>query len=831
MGEVYRARDPRLRRDVAVKVIHASLATPEYVRRLTREARSAGGLNHPNILAVYDVGVEGAVPYVVSELLDGESLRRRLDRGPVPYRKALEYGAQIASALAAAHDKGIRHRDVKPANVFVTSDGRIKLLDFGLAKVDPPAAAAGPDDSTASPPSRPGVARGTAGYMSPEQVRGEDVDHRSDIFALGIVLYELLTGKRAFLRPTPVETMSAVLNDEPPDPLEVNPALPPAAAAAIRRCLEKNPEERFQSARDLAFHLRHLEELSAGGTRRAAFRVSRKKAYALGVLALAALAGATWAVRDRFAPDAPPAFRQLTFDRARIGGARFAASGIFYSRTPGNDPPTIRHILPGTPESRDLGLSDADVLAARSGELAVAVRRRFLGGQRFTGTLATVSVNGGPPKDVIDDVEEADWDEKSGEFAIVRSRGFGTHAWLEFPPGRKVYEAAGAIHGVRVSRDGRRVAFIEDPVGIGAGGRVRVVDRDGASRALTRDFTNARGLAWSARGDEIWFTAAEGRGANRALRAVDLEGHERVVLESPGSLRLWDAAEDGRVLMSRDDERMSVVGQGPGALGEKDLSVFDTAGLAAVSADGTRLLFGDRHGVYLRETEGSAPIRLGISDVFADDLSPDGRLVLATSAKRDRLVVIPVGPGDVEHLPDQGVESYASARWFPDGKHILFTTVERGSNDGAGAEGQLRSFVTDRAGSRPQPITPPGIYALALAPDGRRFAVRGASPGIATWALGATAAEPIDGSHPEDRPVGWSEDGGALWVFQRGKVPAEIVRLEIESGRRTVWKTLVPPDPAGVFSINDVRVTPRGHAYFYSYRRVLSELYVASGLR
>src|SRR5688572_29752428 len=243
MGEVYRARDTRLRRDVAVKVIRSSLATPEYVRRLDREARTAGSLNHPNILAVFDVGTEGEVPYVVSELLEGESLRQRMDRGPIPYRKALEYGIQVASALAAAHEKGIRHRDVKPANVFITTDGRIKLLDFGLAKLDTPRTPADPDDSTASPASRPGVARGTAGYMSPEQVLGESLDHRSDIFALGIVLYEMLTGTRAFQRASAVETMSAVLNEEPVDPLVANPALPPAAAVAVRRCLEKNKEE------------------------------------------------------------------------------------------------------------------------------------------------------------------------------------------------------------------------------------------------------------------------------------------------------------------------------------------------------------------------------------------------------------------------------------------------------------------------------------------------------------------------------------------------------------------------------------------------------------
>jgi hypothetical protein len=831
MGEVYRARDSRLRRDVAVKVIHASLATPEYVTRLKREARSAGALNHPNIVAVFDVGTDGEVPYIVSELLEGESLRRRLDRGPLPYRKALEYGAQLADALAAAHDKGVCHRDVKPANVFVTSDGRVKLLDFGLAKVDKPAAPVHPDDSTASTPSRPGVARGTAGYMAPEQVRGEAIDSRADVFALGAVLYEMLTGQRAFYRATPVETMSAVLRDDPADPLVINPALPPAAAAAVRRCLEKNRDERFQSARDLAFHLRHLEELAGGGPQKAPPR-RRARPIALFVLALAAAGAAAWVAGNRFRNAPAPGFQQLTFDRGRIGGARFTPSGIVYSQTIDHGHPEVRFLLAGSPESRDLELGGADVFAERAGELALSVNPRFLGGARFVGTLALVSVNGGTPREVLEDVEEADWDAGSGDFAIVRSKGFGTHAWLEYPAGRILYESpGGSIHGVRIARDGDRVAFLEDPSGIGSGGRVRIVDRQGAGRALTGDFANARGVAWSPGGDEIWFTAAEGRGAKRALRAVDLDGRERVLLESPGSMTLRDVTADGRLLITRDDERMSVIGKAPGAEEERDLSVFDSAGLAALSADGARLLFGDRHGVYLRRTDGSPPTRLGGSDVFPDDLSPDGKLVLATSARRDRLIVFPVGPGDVQPVAAPGIETYASARWFPDGDHILFSTYERTAADRqAGVQGQLRSFVTDRAGSAPQPLTPPGVYALALAPDGVRFAVRGASPGISVWTLGGTEAVPVTGSQPDDRPIGWTENGDALWVFKRGEVPATVHRLGLRDGSRQPWKTLVPPDPAGVFSINDVRITPKGHAYFYSYRRVLSELYVASGV-
>ena len=265
MGEVYRARDPHLKRDVALKVVRLHAATPEQLARFTREARAASSLSHPNIVAVYDAGVEGGTPYVVTELLEGETLRARLDRGPVPFRKAVDYGIQIALALDAAHARGIWHRDVKPANAFLMTEGRIKLLDFGIAKLAERGLQAESEEPT-SDLSESRVVLGTPGYMSPEQVLGRPLDHRTDIFALGAVLYEMFTRARAFKRGSAVETMNAVLHDEPADPLTLNPGLPPMAAMIVRRCLEKNKEERFQSARDLAFGLQQLRDVTGGTT-------------------------------------------------------------------------------------------------------------------------------------------------------------------------------------------------------------------------------------------------------------------------------------------------------------------------------------------------------------------------------------------------------------------------------------------------------------------------------------------------------------------------------------------------------------------------------------
>ena len=396
MGEVYRARDPRLQREVALKIVHPSLTiTPEHIDRFSREARAAGSLHHPNILVVFDVGVDNGVPYVISELLEGESLRDRLDRGPVPYRKALDYGIQMAQALGAAHAKGIWHRDVKPANTFITSDGRIKLLDFGLAKLSERISDSASDETTADA-SKPGLIRGTAGYMSPEQARAERVDHRTDLFSLGAILYEMFTSTRAFQRASTVETLHAVLREEPADPLEINPALPLAAAVTVRRCLEKSVDERFQSARDLAFQLQQLRDGTLTG-RPAATAVAswRRRALLAAMFAVAAL-GVAWAIGHL--PQRSPSFEQLTFRRGRIGGARFASEGqaVIYSEAGDRNHRDVWRLDPSEgPKSRALPrYAGAEVLATRKGELALSLDRRFVGGKHFVGKLATAPIDG-----------------------------------------------------------------------------------------------------------------------------------------------------------------------------------------------------------------------------------------------------------------------------------------------------------------------------------------------------------------------------------------------------------------------------------------------------
>jgi serine/threonine protein kinase len=298
MGEVYRARDLRLRREVAIKVLPAAFASDaDRLRRFEQEATAAAALNHPNILAVYQMGTYEGAPYLVSELLEGETLREQMKRGRLAVRKALDYAIQIARGFSAAHEKGIVHRDLNPDNLFVTKDGRLKILDFGLAKLTHPADGFDNAAPTLGDATEPGVVMGTVGYMAPEQVRGQAADHRADIFAFGAILYEMLAGKRAFQKPTSPETMTAILNEDPPGISQLAPNLPPALQRVVHRCLEKNPEQRFQSASDLAFALEALSDSGASGrdagvTQRASW--PKGIWIAAGVFVLAGVATLGW---------------------------------------------------------------------------------------------------------------------------------------------------------------------------------------------------------------------------------------------------------------------------------------------------------------------------------------------------------------------------------------------------------------------------------------------------------------------------------------------------------------------------------------------------------
>src|SRR5229473_3060446 len=328
MGEVYRAHDTRLLRDVALKVLQESFtADPDRLRRFEQEARAVAALNHPNIVSVYDVGVADKVHYIVTELIEGDTLRQRITPQGIPTRKAVELAVQLAHGLAAAHDQGIAHRDLKPENIVVSKDGRLKILDFGLAKLRRSHAQTETVDGVTAAETNVGVVLGTAGYMSPEQVRGEPADALSDIFSFGSILYEMLSGQRAFKRNTNAETMTAILNEEPQEFSSRIGVTPPALERIVRHCMEKQPKQRFQSARDIAFDLESVSAVSGTGALPAATRAKarwiRSAILVMPALAAGLIVGA-W-LRPS-APELQPKLHRVTFSRLTILSARFTRS-------------------------------------------------------------------------------------------------------------------------------------------------------------------------------------------------------------------------------------------------------------------------------------------------------------------------------------------------------------------------------------------------------------------------------------------------------------------------------------------------------------------------
>jgi eukaryotic-like serine/threonine-protein kinase len=838
MGEVYRAKDPRLGRDVAVKVLPASFSDDaDRLRRFEQEARAAGLLNHPNITAVFDIGSHEGAPYVVSELLEGETLRAALAGGRLSARKAIDHAIQLAQGLAAAHEKGIVHRDLKPENVFVTRDGRVKILDFGLAKLTHTEGGSGertnlPTDTAGT---EPGVVLGTMGYMAPEQVRGRPADARSDIFAFGAILYEMLSGKRAFQGDSAADTMSAILREDPPDLSVTNQNVSPGLERILRHCLEKNPEQRFQSARDLAFDLEALSGVSAPRgatvTGLAPIRVKRFLPLAIaGAVVAAALAGAYLAGKKAgFVP--APSFSQLTFRRGQIYSARFAPDGhtILYSAGWDGKPIEIFASRLETPESRPFGVTGAGLLGiSPAGEMALSLNNRSSGAFARTGTLARVSVAGGAaPREIQEDVLWADWSPDGKDLAIVRE--LGAKQQLEYPLGTVVYQTDGWISHPRVSPNGNEVAFADHPLGGDDGGSVAIVDRSGKKKTVSQTFASLQGLAWPPHGKEVWFSAAT-VGFNRSLHAATRSGRHRVLARATGGLVLQDVAKDGRVLVTQEKSRQELLVRVEGDAKERDLSWLDWSLAMDLSADGRTLLFdesgeggGKGYSVYVRRTDGSPAVRLG--EGSAQSLSPDSRWVLAivSSTSDPQLIAYPTGAGQPKTFPKDGL-NVQEASWLPNGKRILLNANEEGRG--------VRIWIRDFESGKPRALTPEGYRAFqrTISPDGKSVVARGPDRRFYIYPLEGGEPVALSGLAAEGEfPGGWSADG-RLYVTARG-VPGKVYLLDVATGNRELWKEFLPADSAGVAPFGGIRVTPDGKAYAYSFLRVLGELFVAEGVR
>ncbi len=837
MGEVYRARDTRLDRDVAIKVLPPHLSEdPAALARFEREAKAVAALSHPNILAIFDFGSERGTAYAVMELLDGRTLRDTLGT-PVPARKAVDYAVQIARGLAAAHGKGIVHRDVKPENVFVTNDGRVKILDFGLARQTHAFASA---DLTALPTLQrhtdPGTVLGTVGYMSPEQVRGEPGDHRSDIFSFGAVLYELVSGRRAFQRGTAAETMTAILNEDPASlPEGVASEVSPGLARVVLHCLEKNPAERFQSASDVAFALEALSGVSTSAARAvvAPTRPPRWLVVAAAVALLAVVGAAAFLTgRSTATSQQPVSFTPLTYQPQMIYRALLAPDGktIVFSAALKGTSVELFALSAEYPEPRNLGLRDVQLLSISSkNELAVLTGARFLGHRLFAGTLARMPLGGGAPREILENVREADWAPDGASLAIIRD--VNGRDRLEFPIGKVLYETSGYVSDLRVSPSGDRVAFMDHPIQFDDRGGVAVVDLAGKKSTLSDGYWGLEGLAWSRDGGEVLFSAGLSYAQFKVYGVTVSSRRVRQVLESAGGLTLYDTSADGRWLAARDDVARVMMVRPPGARDETNLSWLDFSASISMAPDGRALLFteesgvvGNNYAVCLRKTDGSPVVRLG--EGFAMDLSPDGKWALANvPGTREQLMLYPTGAGESRRLESGGIEHYSSGSWFADGKRVLVCGSEPGRAE--------RCYVQDVGGGPPRPVTPEDTHRGFISPDGNLVLVRrgaGASAVLELDPLTGGAPRSVPGVTRDDDVIRWNRDGRSLLVNHRS-IPARIERVDVQSGRRDLLRMVGPANPVGVMSIGGITMADDPDVYAYTVNQQLSRLFLVQGAR
>jgi Tol biopolymer transport system component len=831
MGEVFRARDERLGRDVALKLIRpASSSNPDHLRRFELEARAAAALNHPNIVAIYDVGQDDGSPYIVCELLEGQTLRKRLAEGGLPVRLAVDYALQITQGLIAAHDRRIVHRDLKPENLFVTTDGRVKILDFGVAKLQ---ADSGDSDRAVeelTTVTKSGAVIGTVAYMSPEQLRGKTVDHRSDIFSMGSILYEMLAGQRPFRGETEVDTITAVLREDPPEIHLEETGIPIPFRQVIRHCLEKEPEKRFQSARDLAFALETLSDASGSGrtTRFGKPKLQTKVLpWALAgifLIAVLLLLGEL-ALQKTMAP----VYHRLTFDEGTIYAARFAPDyhSVVYGAAWNGGPLQLFATVGDSVSTQPLNVKNANLLAiSKTGELALVLHGAHMSHLKIDhGTLARAPLAGGSPREVLEDVTWADWG-ANGELAVVH------HAegrdQIEYPIGHVLYRSDGWISHIRLSPQEDKVAFIDHPSLWDDRGSVYMMDIAGGHKTPPHEWDSVDGLAWSADGNEVWFSAAD-NGYTRALRAVNDKGVIRTVLTIPAGITVQDIAPDGRVLVSLDAERlvMATSAQKAPAI---DISSHDWDIAKDISRDGQSVLFEDAseaaptdYSVAIRKIDGTPPVELG--EGSAGGLSPDGKWAISIiPGSPGRVMLLPIGQGQPRIIPVSGLERIenGNSRFLADGKTITLN----GNQPGHG----VRCYLVSVDDGELIPITPEGITGGLVSPDGKYMLRADGAGEVAVYPIGGGVPRLIPNLAPGFIPVQWSEDEASVYGYRPGQVPTDVYQVNLVTGQQTVIQELQPATLKGVVSIAPVVVSRDGSRFAYSYYQVLSMLYVISGL-
>ena len=847
MGEVYRARDTRLNRDVAIKVLPAEFTeNGDRLRRFTREAQLLAQLHHPNIATVFGLEESNGKRALVMELVDGEDLAARIARGPIPLDEAMPIAKQIAEALEAAHEHGIVHRDLKPANVKIGADGTVKVLDFGLAKtVDPTGASdpAGQSPTITARATRHGTILGSAAYMPPEQARGKAVDRRADIWAFGVVLFEMLAGRRPFAGDEASDVIAAVLLQEI-DWRALPGDTPPRLRWVLERCLERNPKQRLRDIGEARVALEELPkdashpgrlvppaEVTSVVRARAGSPLTVVAGVALLALGFALGHFAGWPAGADPAAAAPVAFERLTYQAGHFVNARFAPDGqtVFLSASWRGG----REVFEVRPQARELpvGLPNAELLSvSRSGELALLLPRVETGNPYVSyGTLAVVSASGGTPRELAENVSAADWAPDGGSLAALRV--VGSKQRLEYPLGTTLYESASRIFAPRVSPAGDSVAFFElDASGLWS---VVVVDRSGHRQTLSKDWADWWNLAWSPDGREIWFAAARA-GMASSLYAVDRSSKLRILLTAPGTLVLLDAPTATASLVAHVTLVNHVLGRTEADPVERDLSWLEGSNAVDLSDDGRKVLLRvtserdpGRTAVFLRNMDSSSPVRLGYG--LPQELSHDGNWALAIRA--GTVVAMPTAAGK-ERTIETGFPMVTAARWMPDGDRVLVL-----AND---AQGRSVASVIGFSGGGARRISESlelrfaswGNRSLSpVSPDGRYVAASVAGGEILLVPLDGGQSRAVPGCGPSDLPIQWTPDGRRLLVFNPGSLPARIFEIDLESGRRQLVRELLPRDRVGVYGLVQALITPDRSAYVYGYQEYRSDLYRVTGLR
>ena len=836
MGEVYRARDPVLKRDVAIKILPSFfLHEPDRLRRFEKEAQAAAALNHPNILAVYRFGVFEGAPFLVSELLVGETLRQQLAHGPLPVRKAIDAGVQIAHGLAAAHEKGIVHRDLKPENLFVTKDGRVKILDFGLAKLTQPQTSSGAAVSTVSHLTEPGAIMGTISYMSPEQVRGETVDHRADIFAFGAILYEMLAGKRPFQRPTSAETMAAILNEDPQDLAQILPTVPPGLNRIVHRCLEKNPEQRFQSASDLAFALESLSESripSGSGEGVADRRWPRgvlawpTSLVALAWLVIVALAVfATVGVGAFLKPNTASGLldsTQITFSADPKQGPVFTDGSRLYFDSAGapsemsiaGGPIAPTHILGQGTQILDISSDGSKVLGLKL-DLNDNIQR---------GTLWTAPMLGGAARKLSDHLAyKARWspDGRSIVFSDQRTLYSIDEDGKNL---RTIWAGPGDLDDVNFSPDGQNIS-----VTVNTNFRPRLwrLLADGRkAHPLEFDWPeNASENAgqWTPDGRRFLFSS-DREGPNNVYELVTPRWFE--FWKKPAAVRLtgnqlsiqaFSPARDGHgvyVLGLMDEGAMRAYDPRSGKMAPylDNLSMLSFA----ISPDGQWMAYVEypsRH-LWKSKLDGSEKLQLTDSYAGMHEWAPDGKWLVYSDWRN--LYRVSADGGAPEKLKPDGHDDVQPS-WFPDGKKIAFNYYPYPGQP-------LRIRVLDLATR--QVSTMPGAdgYFFPLwSPDGRYLVAVAENP-ARTVLYSSTTAKWKD-LHTFEATWGWlvwAKDSKSLYVsYLLGK--NGIYNLTVPDGRWTKLTGLEGVNPTDLDAF--LSLTPDGQPALMS-RSGVAQLYL-----